>query len=219
MFGNYRRPKRDRELNQKGAQRRTPIVADGSCCSVKLDALVPTLHSAERTKREVASLAKQAGPSGRSGKCKYNYSRLRGALEAAHVWDLFGNCNVHHSCLGNRLGVTVHFLASIRSSLIETAKTPLTVMSKWQALSLGLEEDLLVPVEFQHMSVKSYLKGIDGSAMVQVPTRKISHHGLSGKPSNHSAVEQRRLFSQFIECNRSPTGRTPDESGRFHGAE
>jgi len=216
--GYRRRPKRDRELDQKGAQRRTPMLANGSCCSEKLDVIMQSLHSAERTEKEIAALIKQGG-SGHSGKCKFNYSRLRVALMNAHIWDQFGCCIVHHGCLAKRIGVNHVFLASLRSLMIKNARTPLTELSKREVLSRGIVDDVIVPIEFQHLSAKDYLEEIDGDAMVRVPVSKVvSHHGLIGKRSNHSAMEQRSLFAVFIETNRSPSGIACDESVRKNGA-
>ena len=217
--GNYRRPQRDRELDQRGAQRRTPILPDKSCCSVKLDIIEQALLPAKRSKKEIAALSKQASGSSYSVKCSFNYSRLRDSLIDCHVWDQFGSSSVHHVCLAKHIGVTHNFLTSLRGFVIDTMRTPIKELSKREVLTRGIEDDVIIPVEFQHLSVAQYLQGLDGAAKVQVPARKVSHHGLSGKPSNHSKFKERRLFEVFVKINRSPTGRTRDASGRVHGAE
>jgi len=102
---------------------------------------------------------------------------------------------------------------------MKNARTPTQQLSKREVVTRGMEDDVIVPTESQHLSVMEFLKGLEATAMVTVPSRKISYHGLSGKPGNRSLFEQRRLFQSFISANRSPTGRTPDSVGRFHGAE
>lgn len=53
--------------------------------------------------------------------------------------------------------------------------------------------------------------------MLVVPVRNV--HGLSGKVSNHASLEQQRLFIDYVQGERTPTGRTKDDRGRSHGAE
>ena len=44
-------------------------------------------------------------------------------------------------------------------------------------------------------------------------------HGLVGAPSNHSNFNGRRAFIEFVEGCRTPTGRTLQTDGRYHGAQ
>lgn len=43
-------------------------------------------------------------------------------------------------------------------------------------------------------------------------------HGLVGQPSNRAKVDEHALFRSYVANNRSPTGRTADYIGRYHGA-
>jgi len=45
-----------------------------------------------------------------------------------------------------------------------------------------------------------------------------TEHGLSGKSCNRTKIVERKLFSEFVAAHRTPTGRTTDRNGRFHGA-
>ena len=47
----------------------------------------------------------------------------------------------------------------------------------------------------------------------------MGQHGLKGQKSNNSMAKERALFIQFVKNHRSPTGRTQDATGRYHGAE
>ena len=112
----------------KGAQRRTPVSSDGSCCSGKLDVIEERLVSAERTKKEIATLLKHAGGSSRSGKCKYNFSRLRDDLIYTHVWIIMVVALF-------TMRATHFYLASVRKLVMENARTPTQQMSRREVVT------------------------------------------------------------------------------------
>jgi hypothetical protein len=85
--------------------------------------------------------------------------------------------------------------------------------------SLELEEHVLVPLDYQHLTTRAYLASLSNDALVQVPSTVSVAHGLSGRTSNHALKKQQATFKVWIMADRSPTGRTKDSSGRFHGAE
>eukprot|EP00966_Prymnesium_polylepis_P039879 925960-Prymnesium_polylepis.1 len=67
-------------------------------------------------------------------------------------------------------------------------------------------------------SLPVYLSTLKDDDKVEVLSQ-VGTHGHCGRPSNGASDRERKLFREFVQEHRSPTGRTQDVSGRYHGAE
>jgi len=85
-------------------------------------------------------------------------------------------------------------------------------------LSLGLTNEEVIRPEGSVGSLASYLATLKDEDPVRVVSQA-SKHGLAGKASNGASSKERALFVEFVKEYRSPTGRTQDHTGRYHGAE
>ena len=75
-----------------------------------------------------------------------------------------------------------------------------------QFQKLGLGEDDVIRPEGSLGSHIEYLKSLDDSDLIEIPSHPWSH-GLRGKISNNARSKERELFREWVELNRSPTGR------------
>lgn len=67
------------------------------------------------------------------------------------------------------------------------------------------------------MSLRQYFNSVSSHAVLDVVGDSVLH-GLTGALSNRAKVLERAKFSAFLLANKSPTGRTADKGGLFHGA-
>jgi len=149
----------------------------------------------------------------------FNYARLKVAL-AERAFDLHGNAIVHIECIAGAFGVHADFLQHARTLAIDKRRTPLLEIS-----SAGVATDprmlarVVVPATFIG-SAFEYVASLGATGTVYV-TRPASSLALVGKTSNRAKPysRARALCRDFVLEHRSPTGRTQDVNGRYHGAE
>ena len=199
--------KRDSVSHQGVLSRRIQVQPGNVCCMDRLRHLEIILLPAVRTLKESERL---------KTKSKYNYVRAKSLCLAA--FDIFGNCTVHFTCMTAVLGFRPSFLHAVKQLATELSGNPVREISKAMLFSLELEEHVLVPLDYQHLTTRAYLASLSNDALVQVPSTVSVAHGLSGRTSNHALKKQQATFKVWIMADRSPTGRTKDSSERFHGA-
>ena len=177
-------------------------------CAVQLSKIVAGAVVALRTPQEKINTGINT---------KYNLARLRSYL-LQHAFGPTGNYLVHMFCLRAMFNVGCDFLARCHKIAIATAGAPTEIITKTVFVQRKLtREEVIVPDECE-TSVQHYLDSLQADDKLTVMSRPPSH-GLTGRPGNRAKTEERRLFRMFVQHNRTPTGRTRDSDGRFHGAE
>eukprot|EP00168_Porphyra_purpurea_P009412 TRINITY_DN2290_c0_g1_i7.p1 TRINITY_DN2290_c0_g1~~TRINITY_DN2290_c0_g1_i7.p1 ORF type:complete len:451 (+),score=62.17 TRINITY_DN2290_c0_g1_i7:912-2264(+) len=149
----------------------------------------------------------------------YNYARL-GLLVLTLLFDSRGSWLVHERCARELLGVSNSWMAGRHKLAVEAAQAPLVSMTK-SAIAGSYDPDSMFK---RIVRSTSCLLSVRQDFLVSPMTTRfeltaaVSHHGLHGKASNRRKTVQRDLFVAFVKKHRSPTGRTPDKCGRYHGA-
>lgn len=151
-------------------------------------------------------------------KTPFNFTRLATILNA-NLFDLHGNATVHHVCLAVKLDVSEEFITNLRARHIRLLGSPLVTMSKDDAKRRNLIDGIVVPPNRGHLTPTQYLKSLAGTDSVELLAAQVPAHGLAGKRSNNALQRQQEAFVDFVRLSRSPTGRTQDAQGRFHGAQ
>lgn len=193
------------------------IVGNTWHCSEKLDAVIPQLLGAVRTRSERQTRAKEAkNHVDKVG--KYNLSRLA-TLVTPLLFGPLGNFLFHGVCIRKKLGLGSDWLSSahrraISLSQVSVVKVKKESLPKVNDLLLG---KVIVP-EGVVLSAKEYLKPIQPTQTVTLVRDRSNFHGLSGALSNRTKREARKFIAAFTRQNSSPNGRTRDAHGRFHGA-
>lgn len=192
----------------RGATSELVIRGDGSCCAAFLDTLegklLPELRSRDERNR--------VGGSGR----KYQYSRLQvGLLENA--FDSLGNFCCHSACLVRHFGLSTAVVSRVHKKAVLLARTPTKEMACSEIRRRKLCDRAILP-DSNVLARESFFKKCPNDVMLHVVLAGLSSHGLCGKVSNRARVEEMKMFEDFVRSNRSPTGRTPDSHGRYHGA-
>lgn len=152
----------------------------------------------------------------RQGKA-YHYSRLR-LLLMNHAFDNFGNPCFHSSCIARHFHLSPHFMTGTHNAVHTLSGEPTKQLSKHTVVNRGIENRVVVPRDFLG-SQSTYLKQLKDVDLVKVQALDDIPHGLFGKPSNNKRAQVEQLFIQWVQMHRSPTGRTPDSHGIYHGAE
>lgn len=67
------------------------------------------------------------------------------------------------------------------------------------------------------LSTRQYFMSVSADTIIDVAGNS-ADHGLKGSLSNRAKMVERTKFARFVWAHRSPTGRTADKWGRFHGA-
>ena len=179
-------------------------------CAVKLKALTEgALAFAQRTPSEVVMRSGTAS--------EHNLARLKLYL-LRHAFDPVGTPLVHLVCLQACFKVSSHFTIDLHASVVKLAGAKTETLPKSRVVSLGLTDEDIVRPAGSLGSVKEYLATLKDDDSVDV-LAQTGRHALCGKPSNNAKLKERALFRTFIQEHRSPTGRTQDSSGRYHGAE
>ena len=141
-----------------------------------------------------------------------------------NAFDPQGSPLMHLSCLRAVTQMGERFITSCHREAVALCKAPTRQITKKQfVLEKLTEEDLIRPADDAQgagsvLPHKEYLKSLGEQDKVCVKVRP-GMHGLTGKASNNARTEERALFQQWVQLHRSPTGRTKDSNGRFHGAE
>ena len=154
---------------------------------------------------------------------RYSLPRLRRYV-IEHAFDPQGSPLMHLACLRAVTQMGERFVTSCHREAVALCKAPTRQITKKQFLAERLtEEDLIRPADDVEgadsaASHKEYLKSLGERDMLRVKVRP-GAHGLTGKASNNARAEERTLFQSWVQLHRSPTGRTQDSNGRFHGAE
>ena len=148
---------------------------------------------------------------------EYNLPRLRLYL-LEHAFDAQGSVVVHLVCLQGMLNVSNWFCSSLHKDAIARARAKTESIPKSKVVSLKLTDEEVLRPEGSVGSLSVYLSTLKDEDMVTVVTQ-VGRHGLTGKPSNGASTRERELFVDFVKEHRSPTGRTQDATGRYHGAE
>jgi len=155
----------------------------------------------------------------RKGEGAYNLARLKVQLVQSGAYDTFGGLTCHQLCLCAKFGVSPNYATAVHHYARECRSAPVLTMKKRE-----LPEDaigrVLLPKE-SLLTTRKYLARLSADDDVQLTRDPNTVHGLSGCESNRRKPQSlaRTLFRKFVETNRSPTGRTPDKTGRCHGAE
>ena len=149
----------------------------------------------------------------------FNLQRLKLSI-AANCFDLQGNYAVHAGCLVELLGVSPAYLASLHACVIDQKRAPIYQKPKGEITGRLLGQ-VIVPSSYTGPGgQRGYVKSLPEGAAVNLRRLTLAH-GLSGKASNYGKQYEltRELFIQFVINNRSSTGRTLQDDGRFHGAQ
>ena len=200
-----------------GTARAMQLSIGGCSCAEVFASCGPRLATARRTFRE----RRQAAAAGRckGAQSDFNYARL-GAVVADFLFDSRGNWVVHSQCARQHLGVSSWWLSSRHKQAVRIAKSPTICLSKSQMAAShnidALLERVILP-DCCLLSVTQYFHNSPLSATFELSSSP-DEHGLRGKASNRTKVKEQELFKIFIRKNRSPTGRSADKTGRFHGA-
>lgn len=133
------------------------------------------------------------------------------------MFDSLGNPTAHLACVRALVQVSEKFMTSCHTEAVRRAKTPTQVVTKIEFLRLKLTEEDVIRDEGSVGSHKHYLKGLGDEDTLTV--KALTMHGLRGRDSNNKKKAEREAFREFVKLNRSPTGRTKDSEGRYHGAE
>jgi len=192
--------------------------ADVGCsCVATLTDLGPQLAVAKRSAQEKAQAAARCGK--QSAIPNYNYARL-GLLVTTLLFDARGNWLVHERCARVFLGVSNSWMANRHKLAIQAARAPIDVMTKSE-IAAHCNPDAtinrIIRPDSCLLSLRQYFMNSPMNTRFEL-TSKVSDHGLAGSPSNRRKRKERALFLAFVNKHRSPTGRTADKSGRYHGA-
>lgn len=125
---------------------------------------------------------------------------------------------MHSKCLQKFPKCATNYVAGVHRTAVSLAGegAPVRPNSKL-VVSKSLQGQVLLPAGCL-MSVKQLLEAEDKVDVIQSSIQ--STYGLMGKVSNRGKMYavRRQHFGNFVRSNRSPTGRTPDKHGRYHGA-
>ena len=149
----------------------------------------------------------------------YNLQRLRERL-AVLCFDLQGNYTVHAGCLVALLGVSPDYLASLHACVIDQKRAEIYQKPKGE-LTARLLKQVVVPSSYTGPGgQRGYVGSLPEGAVVDLRRLTLAH-GLSGQASNFAKQYElaHELFIQFVVNNRSSTGRTLQDDGRYHGAQ
>ncbi|OSX75738.1 hypothetical protein BU14_0223s0011 [Porphyra umbilicalis] len=197
---------------------RVSFDANGRCsCKSVMTSFADRLTPARRTARERRKAEKD-------GDCKgaqsvYNYARL-GSIVMDLLFDGQGNMVVHEKCAREFLGVSNAWLAQRHKQAVQAAKAPVVLMTKSEIASSPNSEGLIKRIirpDTCLLSVSQFYTSSSENWRFKV-VAVYSDHALSGRPSNRMKSAERELFVVFVRAHRTPTGRTPDKNGRYHGA-
>jgi len=206
-----------RDLSAAGTSRHT-MDADRSCtCKTVLLSYAGRLAPARRSAKERRQ-AEEVGDR-KGGQTTYKYSRL-GRIATELLFDWRGNWLVHASCAGEFLGVSNAWLASRHKNAVRQAREATRYMTKSEIVS-SPNVNRLIPQILRPDSCLLSIGQFFSSSAADARFELISYHtahGLSGKSSNRTKIVERKLFSEFFAAHRTPTGRTTDSNGHFHGA-
>ena len=147
----------------------------------------------------------------------YNLQRLKERL-AVLCFDLQGNYTVHAGCLVELLGVSPAYLASLHACVIDQKRTPVYQKPKGE-LTARLLGQVIVPSSYTGPGgQRGYVESLPEGAAVDLRRLTLTH-GLRGQASNFAKqyALAHELFIQFVMNNRSTTGRTLQDDGRYHG--
>ena len=118
----------------------------------------------------------------------------------------------------SKLKVSNPFMTSTHTAVSELAKTPTKMMTKFEVQNRKLTDRVVVPRDVLQ-SQYGYLKQLEHTDKVNVTIVEEVAHGLFHKPSNNKRSHIEALFIEWVQTNRSPSGRTLDSHGLYHGAE
>jgi hypothetical protein len=130
-----------------------------------------------------------------------------------------GNALVHLLCIQAMFNVSSTLTIGLHSAAVARAKVKTQKVSKQRVLALKLSDEEVIRPEGSLGSLAQYLAALQDMDEVTIVSQA-GKHGLIGCASNNASAKERALFCEFVkELYRSPTGRTKDHSGRYHGAE
>ena len=147
----------------------------------------------------------------------YNYQRLKDLLSKA-AFDPLGNYVVCSKCIQVTFNVGQEFTTDAHQKAKALSAEPMKQKTKkdFQAQP-ALVDRVVLPPTFVG-SKRQYVESLPDDAVVDVEPPS-SSHGLVGKVSNRQKkyLLARRLLIKFVLANRTPTGRTLQPDGRYHG--
>lgn len=205
-------------VSVRGASKTSTIVAGQCRCIPMLRTFDARLVGARRTAREKQYVENGGNKKGTAQEV-YNYARL-GAAVVELLFDGRGNWVVHEACARRHLNVSNWWLARCHRRALNAAQSPIKKMTKSDMLSSPNLDTLVCRIlrpEGCLLSTLQYFRAANGDDEMEV-VDNVTEHGLAGMVSNHRKVAERAKFVAFVRAHRSPTGRTADKWGRFHGA-
>jgi len=201
-----------------GGRGQVPESQAGGCpCVAVLNALDCCLGGARCTARERLQVDRSGTRKG--AQVVYNYARLA-TLVIELLSDQKGNWLIHEACARDHLRVSNWRLARCHFRALDAALTPTRRMTK-SAIASSLKSGTLINrirrFDDCLLSTMQYYKSSSLSTTFEV-AEVHTEHGLGGMPSNRTKHVERARFQQFVVANSTPTGRTADKPGRYHGA-
>ena len=121
-------------------------------------------------------------------------------------------------CISNRLKVSMGFMTATHAAVVKACMTPTEEVTKHVVINRQIEHRVVVPSDML-VTQSRYLKSLKDTDKVKVQVLDDVAHGLIGKSSNNRRAQVEAMFIQWVQQHRSPTGRTPDSHGIYHGAE
>ena len=95
---------------------------------------------------------------------------------------------------------------------------PINLQEEFTRLKLGYS-DIVLPKDC-NISFAPFLKSLLDTDLVTIlSASRTGLHGLQGKVGNRCNLKVQQAFIDFVLGNRSPTGRTLQADGRYHGAQ
>lgn len=217
-YGNGRQKGTSEAASHRGTGHAARADGNDCPCSSVFLTLAPQFLVAKRTARELQRTTSTDGDRVQKAQSQYNYARL-GRVAIDVLFDGRGNWLVHEACARRHLNVSNSWLARCHSRAIEAAHVPIVKMTKSAIASSPNVDALVARIRRPDDCLLSAQQFFKSSALNTVFDVTASvEHGLCGAPSNRTKVAERNLFVEFVRAHRSPTGRTADKNGRFHGA-
>lgn len=198
-------------------RRRLPRLKAGEGCKCH-DILKSAESELEAAKRTAAEKSVMAARNQNGVASEYNYVRLKSVL-FNYLFNSNGGWAVHEKCAREKLCVSNRFLADVHRQAVELFGAPVRRMKKSDIGSRRdeLMENIILPSDCMLTRARFY-DSASSDYLFDILLPRDRLHGLVGRPSNRAKTHERALFRSYVANNRSPTGRTADHKGRYHGA-
>lgn len=185
-----------------------PSKAVCAACEQEMAIIVKMCEPALLTASELKKYERKQG--------QYHYTRLKVTLHSL-AFDANGNYVVHAMCLRGQFGLSWGFWCHLHADVVKSSGCATTQISKAAVIAMNAQSRVMLPPG-TITSVEKYLKQLQDNDKITIIAGREKFHKLTGCPSNNSRLELQRHFISFVTTHRSPTGRTADSKGRFHGS-